>query len=64
MVAPSLRLDVLKKKHHVGGELLGVLKKGEMSDLVLQQQTGIGDLSGYELGILALDRLVVIGIDD
>jgi hypothetical protein len=30
----------------------------------LQQQPGIGDRAGHELGVLALDRLVVIGVDD
>src|SRR5215467_3091084 len=38
--APSLTLDVIEEVQHVAGELLGVLQKGEMADLGLQQQPG------------------------
>ena len=35
-----------------------------MADLRLQQQARIRDVRGHELGVFALDRLVVVGVDD
>src|SRR5262245_43391940 len=45
-------------------ELLVILQKSEMTYAGQEQQTGIWDFSGHEFGILALDRLVVIAVND
>src|SRR5271167_1277860 len=63
-VPGSLSFDVLQEVQYVAGELPGVLQKREMADLRLQQQPCIGDRVRHELGVLALDRLVVVGVDD
>ena len=42
----------------------GVLQKGEMADVGQDQQPRMRDRRGDIFGVLALDRLVVIAVDD
>jgi hypothetical protein len=49
---------------HVGGKLPRITQEREMADLGLNQEPGAGDVGRYELGVRALDRLAIIGIDD
>src|SRR5262249_467424 len=55
---------VLQKMQKNAIELLVILQKSEMTYAGQEQQSGIWDYSGHEFGILALDRLVVIAVND
>ena len=61
---PLFPLHVLQKMQHFGGELVGVLDEREMADRRLQQQAGAGNARGHELGVLALDGLVMVGVGE
>src|ERR1700712_3338058 len=64
MAASLSGVHVLQKMQHVGVELLWILQEGEVADRRLQQQSGVWDVGGHELGVFPFDRLIVVAIDD
>ena len=53
-----------QKGQHIGVEPFRILQEGEMADIRLHDEPGIGDCSGHEPRILEFDRLVMVAIDD
>src|SRR5208283_2550338 len=64
LARPSPLCGMLHKMEDVIVELDWVLQKGKVADLGLQQQTAAGDPARHEFGIVPLDGLVVVGVDD
>ena len=55
---------MLEEVQHVVVELHGILQEREVANFGLDQQSSVGDVRHHELGVLALDRLVMVRIDD